>query len=181
MHLTDEQLNEYLDHETNARAQIESHLASCADCVARLQALQQLFSEIESLPDVAISRVGAWRLDSNLRPAPQIPRSLQLTVTLQAALVVVVFLMAAPFVMPFLSPYVSSIPEPSPAGIFRQLQSQWDAWLDLLSTFQFPTMPELPVIDVSSLFMMVTVSCICLLWLVGNVLLLRNQIHKASR
>jgi hypothetical protein len=79
MHLTDEQLNEYLDHETNDRAQIELHLASCPDCVARLHTLQELFSAIESLPDVAISPGFASRLASSLRPASQLPRSLWLT------------------------------------------------------------------------------------------------------
>jgi anti-sigma factor RsiW len=55
MHLTDEQLNEYLDNETTERAQIETHLASCADCAARLIALQVLFAEIESLPEVELA------------------------------------------------------------------------------------------------------------------------------
>ncbi len=56
MHLTDEQLNEYLDHETNERAQIELHLATCGKCSARLAALQDLFSEIKSLPELELSR-----------------------------------------------------------------------------------------------------------------------------
>jgi hypothetical protein len=54
-----------------------------------------------------------------------------------------------------------------------QLQRQWDAGLDFLSTFQIPVMPELPVLDFSS--MVFTVIGVSLLWLVGNGLLLRNQ------
>ncbi len=53
MHLTDEQLNEYLDNEsTDERAQIESHLSSCDECAARLSTLQNLFAELESLPEL---------------------------------------------------------------------------------------------------------------------------------
>ena len=179
MHLTDEQLNEYLDQETDVRDQIELHLSSCADCAARLHALQELFFEIESLPDVAISPAFASRLASSLSPASQIPRFLRLTVALQAALAVVVFIIAAPLMMQFLSPYLSGIPASSFVDIFMQLQSQWDVWLDLLSTFQFPAIPELPVIELSRLFILFTVIGVSLLWLIGNVLLLRNQIHKA--
>ena len=39
MHLTDEQLNEYLDNEIVDRAQTELHLFACDDCAARLTAL----------------------------------------------------------------------------------------------------------------------------------------------
>ena len=52
MHLTDVQLNEYLDNETTERTQIESHLSVCDECTARLSALKTLFTEIESLPEI---------------------------------------------------------------------------------------------------------------------------------
>ena len=50
-HLTDEQLNEYLDHESQEHAQIESHLSACDECTVRLAALQTLFTELDSLPE----------------------------------------------------------------------------------------------------------------------------------
>ena len=56
MHLTDEQLNEYLDNETNERVQIETHLSSCGECAARLSTLQALFTELDSLPEVALTK-----------------------------------------------------------------------------------------------------------------------------
>jgi len=56
MHLTDEQLNEYLDNEIVDRADIESHLASCGECAARLTALQTLFAELDSLPELELTR-----------------------------------------------------------------------------------------------------------------------------
>jgi anti-sigma factor RsiW len=172
MHLTDEQLNEYLDHEAADSAEIELHLSTCEDCSARLAALQDLFSEIESLPDVELSR----DVVPGLNLPVELPRSLRLTVTLQAALAAVAILVAAPFVMQFLSPYVSGIPGASFAELLLQLQSQWMAWLDMLSTFQFPAVPEIHVVELSSLFMILTVIGVSLLWLVGNGLLLRDQI-----
>ena len=181
MHLTDDQLNEYLDHETNDRALIELHLDSCADCAARLHALQELFSEIESLPDVAISPAFASRFTPRLNQSPQWPRALRLAVILQAVLAIVAIIVAAPFVLQFVSPYVSHIPAPSLVDVFMQLQRQWNAWLALLSTFQIPAIPELPVIQGSSLFMVLTVIGVSLVWLIGNGLLLRNQMNKASR
>jgi anti-sigma factor RsiW len=181
-HITDEQLNEYLDHETNGRAQIEMHLSTCADCAARLNALQGLFDEIESLADVALSpefsEAASWgtvRFAPNRSASPQPLRSLTLTVTLQAVLTAVAIIVAAPFITPIISPYMSSLPAPSLTEIFLQLQIEWAAWLDTLSKLQVPAIPEIPVLELSSLFIMSTILGASLLWLIGNGLLLRNQ------
>jgi len=173
MHLTDEQLNEYLDHESAERAQIESHLAECGDCAARLTALQALFDEIESLPELALSRnlAAPFTRQSNL-PVPQLPRWLTLTATLQAALALIALIVAAPFV-------ASLVPEfqmPSFTDVFIQVQSQWTAWLDTLANYQLPYPPRLPPLEISSLMLTLTLAGASLLWLVGNGVLLRKQI-----
>lgn len=175
MHLTDEQLNEYLDHESSERREIETHLASCGNCAARLTALQDLFFELESLPDLELTRPIASRfiLPSSL-PA-KLPRSLTLTVTLQAVLAVVTILLAAPFVTRFVSSYWRSLSWPSMGDVIMQIQSQWMLWLDALSQLQLPTLPKIPAMDLSSLFVMLAVIAVSLLWLIGNGLLLRNQ------
>ena len=174
-HLTDELLNEYLDNELADRTQVEKHLAECADCARRLAALQALFTELVSLPEVTLSKslVARITLPSSLPAA--LPRSLRLTVTLQAVLGVIAIILAAPFVMKFLSPYLVIVQMPSFTEIFIQVQSQWIAWLDTLSQFQLPTMPEIPVVEMSSLVIALTLAGISMLWLVGNGLLLRNQ------
>jgi anti-sigma factor RsiW len=175
MHLTDEQLNEYLDRETNESAQIELHLSTCEECSARLAALQDLFSEIESLPEMELSRdFAAGFLPLRSQPA-KLPRSFTWTLILQAALAIVAIIIAAPFVMQFVSLYKLSLSVPSLVDVFVQLQVQWAAWLDALATFTVPTLPEIPVVNVSSLFMMFTVIGVSLLWVIGNGLLLRNQ------
>src|SRR5688500_14181284 len=114
MHLTDEQLNEYLDHETNEHAQIELHLSTCEECSARLAALQDLFAEIESLPELELSRDVAERARFVLSPSlpAKLPRSLALTLSLQVALAIIAIVVAAPMVMPFVlsSPLNLSVP-----------------------------------------------------------------------
>ena len=175
MHLTDEQLNEYLDHETNDRAQIESHLAECVDCARRSRELEALFREIEALPELAISPEFSVRFTSIGSEPVRLPRSLTLTMILQAVLAVVVMIGAAPFLIRFVSLYTPRPSVPSLVDVFLQLQSQWIAWLDTLSTLSLPTIPEVPVLNVSSLFVMLTVIGVSVLWLIGNGLLLRNQ------
>jgi hypothetical protein len=168
MHLTDEQLNEYLDNETTERAQIETHLASCADCAARLIALQVLFAEIESLPEVELARPLAPRL------APQafsLPRWLTLTASLQAALALIALIVAAPFVMNLLP----AIDTPSFTEILFQIQSQWLTLLDTFTNYQFPSY-SLPPLQIPTLTLSLTLAAASLLWLVGNGLLLRKQI-----
>lgn len=176
MHLSDELLNEYLDHETSQRDEIEAHLASCTDCAARFLALQTLFAELDSLPEVELTNSIALRLMLPSSLPAKLPRSLTLTVTLQAALAIVTMIIAAPFIVQFISPYLLNFPAPSWGDVILQIQTQWTLWLDMLSQFQLPTIPEIPVLDVSSLFMMFTVIGVSLVWLIGNGLLLRNQV-----
>jgi len=171
-HLTDVQLNEYLDNETAERAQIELHISSCDECAARLTTLQDLFSEIESLPELALSRNFAAPFTRTSSLPAQLPRWLTLTATLQAALALVAIMVAAPFIANLLP----SIEAPSFTDFFVQIQSQWTAWLDILSQLQMPTLPEIPVVELSSLVITLTLAGVSMLWLVGNGLLLRNQI-----
>ena len=171
-HISDVQLNEYLDYESTERAQIEAHLSACDECAARLTALKTLFAEIESLPELELTHSLAARFTPTPSLQPQLPTWLTLTATLQAALALITLIIAAPFVTNLLP----SIELPSLTDIFLQLQSQWTVWLDLLSTFQLPTLPQLPALEISSLMLTLTLAGVSILWLIGNGLLLRNQI-----
>ena len=175
MHLTDEQLNEYLDGETSDPAQMELHLAVCTDCARRLSEMEALFSEIESLPELGISPEFSARFMQVRSEPAGLPRSLTLTMMVQAALSVLVIIISAPFVIRFVSSYTPSVTVPSFLEVFLQIQNVWMAGLDALSTLSFPTIPEIPVVNVSSLVTLFTVIGVSLLWLIGNGLLLRNQ------
>jgi hypothetical protein len=173
-HVTDVRLNEYLDNETtpDGRVQIESHVSACDECAARLTALKTLFAEIESLPELELSKplAAPFTRPSSL-PVPQLPRWLTLTATLQAAGALIALLVAGPFVANMLP----AVEMPSLTTIILQLQSQWMVWLDLLATFQIPALPELPELEISRLMLTLILAGASLLWLVGNGLLLREQ------
>jgi hypothetical protein len=171
MHLTDERLNEYLDNEAADRAGIESHLDSCDDCAARLSALQALFADLDSLPEVTLSTNLAARF--RLRPSltPQLPPWLTLTASLQAAAALVALIVA----IPFFSIMLPQVESPSFATFFLQLQTQWAIFLNTLSTFHFPELEPLPlpVTEMSTLF--IALAIVSIFWIFGNGLLLRNR------
>lgn len=173
MHLTDEQLNEYLDNESANHAEIASHLDSCDECAARLSALQALFADLDSLPEVTLSRNLAARF--SLRPSlpAQLPRWLTLTATLQAAAALVALIVA----IPFFSIMLPKVETPSFTTWLFELQSLWTSWLDTLSNyqlpnFQFTNLPTYPV-ELSTLF--IALAIVSIFWIFGNGLLLRNQ------
>jgi len=170
-HLTDVQLNEYLDNETAERTQIELHLDSCNECAARLTTLQDLFAEIESLPEVALTKSLAAPFAAPRSLPAKLPTWLPLTVTLQAAIALVALVISAPFVIQLLP----DLEAPSLSNVFIQLQTQWTTWLDILSQFQMPTLPTISF-ELSSLYLLSVLAVVSVFWLVGNGLLLRNQI-----
>ncbi|MBI5822621.1 MAG: hypothetical protein HZB18_01235 [Chloroflexi bacterium] len=169
MHLTEEQLNEYLDEATTERAEIELHLSSCDKCAARLSTLQNLFTELDSLPELALSRDLAAPFTPRPSLPAQLPKFLTLTASLQAAIALAAIIIAAPFVIPL----IPAIETSTLTTLLFEVQSQWTAWLDMLSQFQMPAMPEIPILEMSSLLM--ALAGVSVLWVLGNGLLLRNQ------
>jgi len=178
MHLTDEQLNEYLDNETANRAEIETHLDSCDECAARLSTLQALFADLDSLPEVTLSRdlsvASLWDA-ARFRPrpslTPQLPRWLTLTASLQAAAALVALIVA----IPFFSIMLPQVEMPSFTTWLFEIQSLWASWLDTLSTFQMPTFQpsNIPTLEMSTLF--IALAIVSIFWIFGNGLLLRNN------
>ena len=171
MHLTDDQLNEYLDHETSERVQIETYLASCDECAARLTALKTLFAEIESLPELELSHNFAARFTPTPSLPPQLPTWLTLTASLQAAGALVALIVA----IPFFSIMLPQVETPSFTTWFFEIQSLWTSWLDAISTFQMPTFQpsNIPTLEMSTLF--IALAVVSIFWIFGNGLLLRNQ------
>ena len=171
MHLTDDQLNEYLDNETAQRAEIETHLDSCDECAARLSTLQALFADLDSLPEVALTTNIAARFSPRPSLTPQLPRWLTLTATLQAAAALVALIVA----IPFFSIMIPQIETPSFTTWLFELQSLWTSWLDTLSTFDLPTFQpaNIPTLGMSTLF--IALAIVSIFWIFGNGLLLRNQ------
>jgi hypothetical protein len=171
-HISDVQLNEYLDNEIAEPAQIESHLDSCGECAARLTALQTLFAELDSLPELSLTRDLATRFASTGQLTPQLPRWLTLTAISQAALALIALIVAAPFVMNLLP----AVETPPFTEILFQLQTQWLTIFSTITNYQLPSLPSLPPLQIPTSTLSITLAGAFLLWLVGNGLLLRKQI-----
>ena len=195
MHLTDDQLNEYLDNESSERPQIESHLAECAECAARLTALQALFDEIESLPEVELTRsirarratpyraerqspqdAASFTRPSNL-PAP-LPRWLTLAATLQAALALIAIFFTVPIVSQYLRPILQAVSVPAFREVLIEIQMYFVMWLQNIQAFRIPTIPTgfftLPK-QLSPTLLSISLLGLFLVWLIGNWWLLRKR------
>jgi hypothetical protein len=195
MHLTDDQLNEYLDKESSERPQIESHLAECGECAARLTALQALFDEIESLPEVELTRsisarratpyraerqspwdAASFTRPSNL-PAP-LPRWLTLTATLQAALAFIAIFFTVPIVSRYLTPVLQTVSVPSFRDVLIEIQMYFVMWLQTMQAFQIPAIPTgfftLPE-ELSPTLLSISLLGLFIVWLIGNWWLLRKR------
>lgn len=172
MHLTDEQLNEYLDNETNEREQIELHLNACNECSLRFSDLQNLFLELDSLPDLQLTR----DLSKRFIPTPQLvtapQRWVRLTVFAQVALALIALIIAIPFITTLQPQMDTTIFTTS----FIEIQTLWNTSLDSLSTFEMPVLPEIPIVEMSSLLL--SLVGIFIVWIFGNGLLLRNHIRR---
>lgn len=164
-HLTDELLNEYLDHEAEDPAGIEEHLASCAECTSRLAEFKSLFAELASLPEASITRP----VVIPLAKAYALPRWLTWTAAVQSAIALAAIIIA----VPFLADLLPKIDTRVLVDLAVEAQSQWTGLLDLLSQVQIPSMPEIPFAEFSSL--MTALAGVSVLWLLGNGLLLKNQ------
>ena len=136
-HLSDELLNEFLDGalDSTARAGVEAHLAACADCSARQEALGAVFARLATLPQAPLGRdlrsgvMAAVRAQSQtaLRPIADPGRpAFQLVFGLQ--LLAALVLMA--YAWPFLAGLAQLGPLIGPGDISRFVAQMAGAWLD---------------------------------------------------
>ncbi|HAV75843.1 MAG TPA: hypothetical protein DCX53_00660 [Anaerolineae bacterium] len=178
MHLTELQLNEYLDNESDDRVRIETHLSSCDECAARLAALQALFTEIESLPELKLSTDLAARFVPSPNLSPQLPRWLTLTAALQAVLAVVAIIFAAPFMADLLAPLTASRIVPSWADVMLELQIAFVVWLQSFQSIRLPELSSLAFNlpqGISSEILILSVIGLLFAWGFGNWWLLHKK------
>ncbi len=188
-HLSDEQLNEYVDEALapSARSAAAAHLATCPDCAARLSSLSLVFSELAQLPPAPLRRdlrAGVMAAVRAQRPTALRPladpkrRPVQLVFGLQ---LLAAFALLA-FAWPFLAP-LAGLQRIFAPGIFGGLAAEltgaglpsanlwptvqgWLAGLGTQSALLFAVVPSPLVVGLVLL-------AAGLLWLLGNALLLR--------
>jgi anti-sigma factor RsiW len=127
-HLTEIQINEYLDAilDADARRQADAHLAACPGCRGKLDELRNLFAALESVPDQALARdltPGVLRrLNDRGERSPW-----RVILPAQAALafVLLVWLLAALPVSPI--SWLHAIGDFDPGRLTRPLAEAWAA------------------------------------------------------
>jgi hypothetical protein len=169
-HLTEQTINEYLDNALapSTRADVDAHLAVCDDCRSELDAMRSLFAEIESLPVVALERDLAPAVVAQIGVKVSMPRPLGWALAVQG--MVAVIILAA--LWPVLDLSTLQLPIVS---------LTWPS-LPTLPDFSriFATVPSFSLqLDPPALLLTLTIVSACLLWLVGNGLLLVLP-HSAS-
>jgi hypothetical protein len=163
-HLTEAQLNEYLDGELGTRAQqaAEAHLAGCTACRKALADLATVATALACLPEEALERdLAAPVLDRLPRPRPGIGWKLLLSAQAGFALGLVLLvganlrsLLEIPFLGAFLTLSLPVIELPAfqvPTLAFPAFETQ-------------PSTAQLAFLAAAAL----------LLWGVGNAILLKN-------
>jgi hypothetical protein len=197
-HLTDIQLNEYLDGTLDAltKRHCDKHLADCDSCRARLDELRSLFAELSTLPEARLphdltAKVLAG-LPSKQQPRPWTPAfAAQLGAALGASLWLSV--QVTKFILPLIA--VFRLPRLSSPHISLSLPTldlprlTLDFLRFMISLLQPATpdlhfaLPELPRLQIpsfdltsgglSNLQLISIAASVSLLWIIGNVALLR--------
>jgi len=169
-HITDSQLNEYLDQELDGalREQCDLHLSSCTDCRARLEELKRLFSDMAGLHEVEPPRDLTTSVIERLPQSTASPWTRLFAVQLGAALGAGLFILIE-ISKSIRVPDLSSFQVPSPDFHFLL------PYISLpLITQPALVIPQMPIIHIplTDLQVLVIVACALLLGLVGNGILL---------
>ncbi|MDR3574467.1 MAG: anti-sigma factor [Anaerolineaceae bacterium] len=192
-HIDPALLNEYLDHalEPGQMEALERHLQGCEMCRASLNELRQLFSAIETLPEVRLERdlSAAIMTEIQRRPARQVPAWLNLAFLIQTGTAAAILAAAWPVISagsPILSFSFSAGPF---TGLMMEMAQFWSIQsLQFIQTIQQAGTQNLDWLrsffigDPSAVLTWATCLGITFfLWLVGNSLLLRSQKSNFNR
>ena len=180
-HLTEEQLNEYLDSAVFDNS-ITRHLETCNDCSARLEELQRVFTALESLPEIQHPRDLTASILAQLPPrlSEIVSRStptLKWLAFAQTAAALAIFAWLASSLTPLFAPNI--LPPEITNFQLPTLDSLLASIVLFLSSISIEA-PDSSVIfqpspfDLQSTTLLLFIASAAVLWLVGNGLLLRS-------
>ena len=161
-HITEETINEYLDNALvpAVRADVDAHLAVCAACLAELESLRSLFDAIESLPNVTLERDLSAAVVSRIDAKVSVPRPLGWALAAQGLTAIIILASLWPLVN------LSALQLPT-------IPLTWPALPPLPDFSSIFSLPSFSLqLAPSALLLTLTIVSACLLWLVGNGLLL---------
>ena len=186
-HLSDSQLNEYLDSALtlSARQEVEAHLNSCRDCRARLEELEFIFSNLDALEEAMLPHDLASRVLAGLPPQTDWSRTPAFAAQLGVALGACLWLswqISRTFEVPrfpaFQIPRLT-LPEIVfwlPAFNLPQLLSGFQ-WTIPHFAFSLPKFPRLPFSASGTEIVLIGIAAF-LVWLGSNAALLHNQTER---
>lgn len=169
-HLSDEQLNLYLDQQLalSERGVVEAHLAACPRCQADLARLRSLFLALDALPaaPLPLDLTEAVLAQLPTPPAPRPARLVRLVLALQVALILLLAWGLSPLSLPVLPATLPTLPRLDgaalAAGWLAQAQTS-GAWLVALGEgVAFPLLPLAPT------EWALLLGALSILWLLGN-------------
>lgn len=177
-HLSEDLLNEYLDGALapESRAGVQTHLAACGMCSARLAQLRTLFASLDALPDLPGEVDFVPLILARLEQKAPLPRPLRWLTAAQAFGAI----LAAILAWPLLESAIQPVSLPSLSHMFAQSAS---SWLQTITDFQIPSFAfELPSLGLNlpSATLILTLVSVSLLWLMANGLLLIPHSRKTS-
>ncbi|RMG98952.1 MAG: hypothetical protein D6706_06400 [Chloroflexi bacterium] len=184
-HLTEQQINEYLDGELDAatRLDVERHLAACVVCRQTMNELQTVFNMLDALPEISPSTDLTSRVLNELAPQP-IP-GWWLLLAGQAFAAALLLRVLWPAVqtavnlgMPYLKPlFTFTWPSLSPDLLF-QLVREWVTAVSLYLEQFAVTPPSFSLPPTQWGFLVLTAFVV---WLAGNHILLQNGRQENRR
>ena len=170
-HLTETQLNEYLDDvlDSTARAHMDAHLSDCADCRDRLASLQAVFQTLTSLPEETPGRDLTPFVMQSL-PRRRSGLGWRLAFAVQAGMSLGLLILFAPIVMGRLAGIVQGL-----TGLIAMPDVKFPVPVDLHFSLPairlpYPAIPTLPIAithDNSAIWLTLGIAVI-LLFVVGN-------------
>ncbi len=170
-HITETQLNEYLDGTLDKRLSqaIKAHLSICGDCRRALNELRNLTAVLITLPDEPTPRHLTAFVLAKL-PQPRTRLGWKLVLAAQAGIAIGTVIILLSNLLAWFQP------QEWLALIFSQLAS-----LDLPASFPPLTIPKFPLFNfqISSTNVIFLAVSTLVLWGAGNAILMRNR-HEAS-
>jgi hypothetical protein len=175
-HLTDDAINEYLDHELAEfdRSSLELHLAECAECTSRLEVLQEVFAQLSKLPEASLSH----DLSSGiLRSLPQ-PHALPPLIRLAAPFQAVVALLGLAITIPYAYEKIASSMTGIEFGFSLQpwfdLQRMGLNWWIVIKDFHLPALTGFTGFEFSDQILYLGLLACSIAWFIGNGMLLKD-------
>lgn len=176
-HPADELLNEYLDGclPVSETSKLETHLAACSACTARLDRLQRVFASLAGLPDVELSNDLSPDVLAALRPQPRSLGLLKWAALAELITVCVLFVILSPYLddwwqrLSFTPAALVTFSRDWAAQFalgLTSLQIDWSQWL---AGWRLPALSQAHQIPVWPVLLSATA-----LFMIGNAILLRH-------